>query len=239
MKDGKLWLIMEYCAAGSVADLIKIRRHPLNETQIAAILYASLKGLEYLHETKKVHRDIKAGNILLNTSGQAKLADFGVSAHNFGTVTELDTVIGTPFWMSPEVISKNKYNRKTDIWSLGITAIEMAEGEPPYSHIHPFRAMFAIKNNPPQGLTDPEKWSPEFNAFVSRCLTVDPKKRPSAKELLQDPFIKKNKGSAVLAELVSDSMDLIERYRQTSKRKKNKKTYEEEEEFQVVENPLS
>ena len=225
LKDHKLWLIMEYCRAGSVADLIKVRKEPLNETQIAAILYAALKGLEYLHLSKKVHRDIKAGNILLDISGDAKLGDFGVSAESLGTETGFYSVIGTPFWMSPEVISRSKYNKKTDIWSLGITAIEMAEGEPPYSHIHPFRAMFAIKSNPPQGLSDPSIWSPDFNNFVRRCLTYDPKSRPSAKDLLQDPFIRKNRGSAIIAELVADSMDLIERYRTNQDNKQKKKTY--------------
>lgn len=112
-----------------------------------------MKGLEYLHKHKKIHRDIKAGNILLDASGTTKLADFGVSAELMNTLADKDTVIGTPFWMSPEVISKSKYNKKTDIWSLGITAIELAEGQPPYSHIHPIRAMFAIKKDPPKSLT--------------------------------------------------------------------------------------
>ena len=100
------------------------------------------------------------------------------------THADKDTFIGTPFWMSPEVITRSKYNIKTDIWSLGITAIEMAEGEPPYSHIHPVRALFVIKNHPPEGLTESEKWSFEFNDFVHKCLIVDPNKRPTAKELI-------------------------------------------------------
>lgn len=204
---------MEFCGAGSVADLIKIRKKPLNENQIAAIFSSVLKGIQYLHLAKKAHRDIKAGNVLLDFAGNVKLADFGVSAESLGTETEFYSVTGTPFWMSPEVISRSKYNKKTDIWSLGITAIEMAEGEPPYSHIHPFRAMFAIKNNPPQGLTDPDKWSPEFNNFVRRCLTVDPKSRPPAKDLLNDPFITRSGGKNVVKELVQDSLELIEKYR--------------------------
>ena len=228
LKDQKLWLIMEYCRAGSVADLIKVRKEPLGEVQIAAILYAALKGLEYLHLSKKVHRDIKAGNILLDISGGVKLGDFGVSAESLGTETGFYSLIGTPFWMSPEVISKSKYGKKTDIWSLGITAIEMAEGEPPYSHIHPIRAMFAIRKDPPQNLSDPSRWSPDFNNFVRRCLTLDPKSRPSAKELLQDPFIKKNRGSSVIAELVANSMDLIEKYRSRQDNKQKKKVYPNE-----------
>ena len=107
------------------------------------------------------------------------------------TFADMDTVIGTPYWMSPEILLKSKYNKKTDIWSVGISAIEMAEGEPPYSHIHPVRAMFVIKNNPPNQLSEPLKWSREFNNFVKRCLIIDPKDRPSAKDLLNDPFFTK------------------------------------------------
>ena len=223
LKDNKLWLIMEYCAAGSVVDLIKISKLTLTEGQIAAILQSTLRGLEYLHNNKKIHRDIKAGNILLDNKGNSKLADFGVAAQSLNTYADHDTVIGTPFWMSPEVISKSKYNKKTDIWSVGITAIEMAEGEPPYSHIHPIRAMFVIKSNPPEGLTQPEKWSVEFNNFVKKCLTIDPKQRPSAKDLLMDPFIKKSKGKAIITELVDGAMDKIEKFRiqQSQKDKKN------------------
>ena len=117
--------------------------------------------------------------------------------------------------MSPEVLSNSEYNKKTDIWSLGITAIEMAEGDPPYSNIYHMRAMFVIPKSPAKSLTQPEKWSPEFNAFVRRCLTVDPKRRPTAKELLIDPFImKKSKGPALLSELVSRSLEDIEVFRQ-------------------------
>ena len=225
---------MEYCAAGSAADIIRITKKPLNEAQIASILALSLKGLEYLHENKKIHRDIKAANILLDNKGNAKLADFGVSAQSIATISDPhDTVIGTPFWMSPEVISKSKYGKKTDIWSLGITAIEMAEGEPPYSHIHPIRAMFVIQNNPPQGLTQPERWSADLNRFVQRCLTLNPKERPSAKELLQEPFIKKAKGRAIISELVANSIDAIEKYRINHSKKLKKKnidnSFEEEE----------
>lgn len=128
--------------------------------------------------------------------------------------------------MSPEVISNSKYNKKTDIWSLGITAIELAEGEPPYSHIHPFRAMFAIKSHPPQSLTDPSRWSDEFNSFVSKCLTIDPKQRPGALEMMNHPFIKKSKGKPVISELVTDSIDLIENARINSEKKK-KRRYED------------
>ena len=222
-KDNSLWLIMEYCAIGSVIDLIRLLGEPFqNENLIASILYGTLKGLEYLHRNKKIHRDIKAGNILLDHLGNVKIADFGVSAELLNTFSDKDTVIGTPFWMSPEVISKSKYNKKTDIWSLGITAIEMAEGEPPYSHIHPIRAMFAIKNSPPQGLSDSNKWSVEFNSFVRRCLTFDPKKRPNTKELLNDPFIvKKAKGKKIIQEFIQQKLINLQRNHNNEILKKN------------------
>lgn len=213
IKKGNLWLIMEYCSAGSVADLIKVTKKTLDEVQIASICQAVLRGLEYLHDTKKIHRDIKAGNVLLDHKGVAKLADFGVSAQLANTLSKKDTVIGTPYWMSPEVISRSLYNKKTDIWSLGVTAIEMAEGEPPYSHIHPVRAMFVIQKNPARSLTEPHKWSNEFNDFVKKCLTIDPKQRPTSKELLIHSFIRRARGPTLLSELVASSMESLERYR--------------------------
>ena len=148
MKDNDLWLILEYCNPGSVADIIKITKKTLSEAEIASICHAVLKGLEYLHDTKKIHRDIKAGNILLDHQGNAKLTDFGVSAQLINTYSKKKTLTGTPYWMSPEVLSNSEYNKKTDIWSLGITVIEMSEGDPPYSHINYMRAMFVIQKKP-------------------------------------------------------------------------------------------
>ena len=138
---------------------MKITKRTLNELEIASICQFVLKGLEYLHDTKKIHRDIKAGNILLDDKGNAKLADFGVSATLINTYSKKKTLTWTPYWMSPEVLSNSEYNKKTDIWSLGITAIEMAEGNPPYAHINYMRAMFVIQKKPAQSLTQPEKWS--------------------------------------------------------------------------------
>lgn len=204
---------MEFCSAGSIADMIKITKRPFDEVQIASATQAVLRGLEYLHENKKIHRDIKAGNILLDLKGVPKLADFGVSAQLANTCSKKNTVIGTPYWMSPEVISRSEYNKKTDIWSLGITLIEIAEGEPPYSHIHPVRAMFVIQKSPATGLTVPSKWSPVFNDFVKKCLTIDPKHRPTAKELLIHPFIRRSKGLSIMSDLVSNSIDHIDRWR--------------------------
>jgi serine/threonine protein kinase len=213
IKDEDLWLIMEFCSAGSIADIIKITKKPFSEPQIASVCQAVLRGLEYLHDSKKIHRDVKAGNILLDNRGIAKLADFGVSAQLGNSCSKKNSTIGSPYWMSPEVIARSEYDRKTDIWSLGITAIEMAESEPPYSHIHPIRAMFVIPKNPAQSLTEPEIWSSEFNDFVTRCLRINPNERPSSKELLLHPFIRRAKGAVLLSELVAISMPCIERFR--------------------------
>ena len=223
LKDNNLWIVTEYCAAGSAADVMRATKKPFNEAQIACILAAVLKGLDYLHSSKKIHRDVKAGNVLLDQSGNVKLGDFGVSAHQLITISDpCDTVTGSPFWMSPEVISENKYGKKTDIWSLGITAIELAEMEPPYSHIHPFRAMYVIKNKPAQGLTNPEQWTPEFNNFVERCLKINPKERPNAKDLLNDEFIARVRGNGIICELVANCLDAVEEYRAQNGKKGSK-----------------
>ena len=188
---------MEFCGAGSVLDIMKLRGHywnvpreenegnkTLSETEIATVLSDTLKGLEYLHLRKKIHRDIKAGNILLNMEGHAKLADFGVAGQLTDTMAKRNTVIGTPFWMAPEVIQEIGYDCVADIWSLGITALEMAEGKAPYGEIHPMRAIFMIPSKPPPSFSQPDKWSPAFIDFVSRCLVKQPDVRATASELV-------------------------------------------------------
>lgn len=201
-KGKELWIAMEFCGGGSVSDCEDILDEPLTEEQIAIICRQSLRGLEYLHNQKKIHRDIKAGNILLTKTGDIKLADFGVSAQLTSTLSKKNSFIGTPYWMAPEVIEGEHYDFKCDVWSLGITAIEMAELLPPYSEIHPMRALFQIPKNPAPKLQDTEKWTPEFQDFVKRCLVKLPKKRASVKELLEHPFITKNRNKAELIELI-------------------------------------
>ena len=146
---------------------MKITKKSLTEEHIASIMQMTLRGLQFLHERKKIHRDIKAGNILINHEGYAKLADFGVSAQMKNSFSKKHSRIGTPYWMSPEVIKKSEHNQSTDIWSLGITCIELAEGEPPYSDTKPWKAMMIIISNPPRGLAKPHIWSKQFNSFIA------------------------------------------------------------------------
>jgi len=209
-KNTDLWIVMEYCGAGSVSDIMRLRKKTLTESEISTILYYTLKGLEYLHSRRKIHRDIKAGNILLNTEGQAKLADFGVAGQLTDTMAKRNTVIGTPYWMAPEVIQEIGYDCVADIWSLGITALEMAEGKPPYGDIHPMRAIFMIPTKPPPSFRKPDKWSTEFVDFVSQCLVKNPDLRTNAAKLLNHDFIKHREASNVLYSMLQEAREIQE-----------------------------
>ncbi|KAG7013098.1 Serine/threonine-protein kinase dst1 [Cucurbita argyrosperma subsp. argyrosperma] len=186
-----LWIVMEYCGGGSVADLMNVTEEALEEYQIAYICREALKGLTYLHSIFKVHRDIKGGNILLTEQGDVKLGDFGVAAQLTRTMSKRNTFIGTPHWMAPEVIQESRYDGKVDVWALGVSAIEMAEGLPPRSAVHPMRVLFMISIEPAPMLEDKEKWSLLFHDFVAKCLTKDPRSRPAASEMLKHKFIEK------------------------------------------------
>uniref|UniRef100_A0A182QKB0 non-specific serine/threonine protein kinase n=1 Tax=Anopheles farauti TaxID=69004 RepID=A0A182QKB0_9DIPT len=209
-KNTDLWIVMEYCGAGSVSDIMRLRKKTLSEDEIATILIDTLKGLEYLHLRRKIHRDIKAGNILLNSEGHAKLADFGVAGQLTDTMAKRNTVIGTPFWMAPEVIEEIGYDCVADIWSLGITALEMAEGKPPYGDIHPMRAIFMIPTKPPPSFRDPDIWSPEFIDFVSLCLVKNPEERATATDLLAHEFIRNAKPCSILSQMIAEAKEIRE-----------------------------
>ncbi|XP_011369328.1 myosin-IIIa [Pteropus vampyrus] len=216
-KNGdKLWLVLELCNGGSVTDLVKgflKRGKRMNELIIAYILHEALMGLQHLHNNKTIHRDIKGNNILLTTEGGVKLVDFGVSAQLTSTWHRRNTSVGTPFWMAPEVIACEQqldttYDARCDTWSLGITAIELGDGDPPLADLHPMRALFKIPRNPPPKLMQPEIWSAEFNDFISKCLTKDYEKRPTVSDLLQHKFITQIAGKDVM--LQKQLMELIE-----------------------------
>lgn len=192
--DGFLWIVMELCDMGSVLDILTMCAVELKESEICDIMACTVLGLAHLHAQKLIHRDVKCGNILLTRRGGAKLADFGISAQFATMNANRHTTIGTPYWMAPEVIqgdAKQGYNEKCDVWSLGISLIEIAEGAPPLAHLHPMRAVFLIPTRTEPTLKpDTGKWSQEMHDFLSLCLVKDVDKRTSAKELLLHPFIR-------------------------------------------------
>lgn len=209
LRRDKLWICMEYCGGGSLQDIYQVTG-PLTEHQIAYMCRETLQGLEYLHSRGKMHRDIKGANILLTDTGDVKLADFGVSAQITATINKRKSFIGTPYWMAPEVAAverKGGYNQLCDIWACGITAIELAELQPPMFDLHPMRALFLMSKSgfKPPTLKDKEKWSPTFHSFVKTALTKNPKKRPTAEKLLQHPY--------VLAEMsIRVAQELLQKY---------------------------
>jgi len=191
-KPGEMWIVMEYCEGGSMTDLLEAGAgFTLPEDCIRAVCASIVLGLEYLHGVANVcHRDIKGGNVLLTDDGHVKLADFGVSAELTNTLNKRKTVVGSPYWMAPEVIRESHYDGRADVWSLGITVIELAEGAPPHANLHPLRAIFVIPTKPAPTLADPDNWSPEMLDFVRCCCQKDPSQRHDSALLSSHPFVK-------------------------------------------------
>ncbi|EFC38561.1 predicted protein [Naegleria gruberi] len=186
--NSHLWISMELMDCGKLTDLIY--KTILREDEIAYVLRETLKALKYLHDNNKMHRDIKSDNILVNSKGEIKLADFGFCVELSTKKEKHKSTVGTPFWMAPEVIRAIEYGPNVDIWSLGIMALEMAEGEPPLIELPVLRALFIIATQGPPTLKEPHKWSANFSDFLSRCLVKDPMERASSSELLEHPFLK-------------------------------------------------
>ncbi|XP_072749229.1 myosin-IIIb isoform X2 [Anoplolepis gracilipes] len=196
-EEDQLWFVMELCTGGSVTDLVqgvKKRGSRLTDDQIAYILKETVEALIFLHSNHCMHRDVKGHNILLTEEARVKLVDFGVSSHLAATLARKNTSVGTPYWMAPEVIAceqqlDSSYDSRCDVWSIGITAIELAEGDPPLSELHPMRALFQIPRNPPPSLKNPDLYSPELTDFIAECLVKDLEHRPFASELKEHPLL--------------------------------------------------
>jgi len=228
-KDDQLWLVMEYCGAGSVTDLVKsIKGQGLKEDWIAYISREVLRGLTHLHTCKVIHRDIKGQNVLLTDNAEVKLVDFGVSAQLDRTIGRRNTFIGTPYWMAPEVIACDEnpdatYDNRSDLWSLGITAIEMAEAQPPLCDMHPMRALFLIPRNPPPRLKS-RKWSSKFKNFIETVLVKDYHQRPYTDQLLKHPFVRDQPTERQVRIQLKDHLDRMKKHKAQKER--------EEAEFQ-------
>uniref|UniRef100_A0A7N6AG24 non-specific serine/threonine protein kinase n=1 Tax=Anabas testudineus TaxID=64144 RepID=A0A7N6AG24_ANATE len=208
--DNKLWIMIEFCPGGAVdATMLELDRG-LTEPQIKVVCRQMLEALNYLHSMKIIHRDLKAGNILLMLDGDIKLADFGVSAKNTKTLQRRDSFIGTPYWMAPEVVmcetmKDAPYDYKADIWSLGITLIELAQIEPPHHELNPMRVLLKIAKSEPPTLEQPHKWSQEFKDFLRKALDKNPETRPTAAQLLEHPFVSSVTSNRPLRELVAEA----------------------------------
>ncbi|KAM4030486.1 STE20-like serine/threonine-protein kinase isoform 2-T2 [Anomaloglossus baeobatrachus] len=208
--ENNLWILIEFCAGGAVDAVMLELERPLTEPQIRVVCKQTLEALVYLHDNKIIHRDLKAGNILLTLDGDVKLADFGVSAKNTRTIQRRDSFIGTPYWMAPEVVmcetSKDKpYDFKADVWSLGVTLIEMAQIEPPHHELNPMRVLLKIAKSEPPTLAHPSRWSRDFNDFLRKCLEKNLDARWTTPQLLQHPFVSVVNSNKPVRELIAEA----------------------------------
>lgn len=224
LKDNTAWLVMEYCL-GSASDLLEVHKKPLQEMEIAAITHGALLGLAYLHSHNMIHRDVKAGNILLTELGQVKLADFGSAS----IASPANSFVGTPYWMAPEVIlamDEGQYEGKVDIWSLGITCIELAERKPPLFNMNAMSALYHIAQNDSPTLQSNE-WSDPFRSFVDYCLLKIPQDRPSSGELLRHDFVRRERSPRILIDLIQRTKDAVRELDNLQYRKMKKILYQE------------
>lgn len=199
--SNELWVVMEFMEGGALTDIID-NNPVITEDQISTICFETCKGLAHLHSQDIIHRDIKSDNVLLDRMGNVKITDFGFCAKLTESKSKRATMVGTPYWMAPEVVKQKEYGPKVDIWSLGIMAIEMIESEPPYLNEEPLKALFLIATNGTPRLKNPNKLSRELKAFLSVCLCVDVRSRASADELLRNDFFKEKCSLASLSELL-------------------------------------
>ncbi|XP_075290573.1 serine/threonine-protein kinase TAO3 isoform X1 [Opisthocomus hoazin] len=224
LKEHTAWLVMEYCL-GSASDLLEVHKKPLQEVEIAAITHGALQGLAYLHSHSKIHRDIKAGNILLTEPGQVKLADFGSAS----IISPANSFVGTPYWMAPEVIlamDEGQYDGKVDVWSLGITCIELAERKPPLFNMNAMSALYHIAQNDSPTLQSNE-WSDSFRGFVDYCLQKIPQERPSSTDLLRHDFVRRDRPPRVLIDLIQRTKDAVRELDNLQYRKMKKILFQE------------
>ncbi|XP_042204633.1 serine/threonine-protein kinase Tao-like isoform X10 [Homarus americanus] len=219
LKESTVWLVMEYCL-GSASDIIEVHRQPLREEEISAICEGCLQGLSYLHSLGKIHRDVKAGNILLTENGTVKLADFGSAS----IASPANSFVGTPYWMAPEVIlamDEGQYDGKVDVWSLGITCIELAERKPPYFNMNAMSALYHIAQNDAPKMSAPE-WSKDFQHFVESCLQKSPPDRPTSARLLSHEFILRHRSPHIILDLIARTKKAVREFDNLNYRKMKK-----------------